>query len=325
GPGQRACASPRWAGAGARGRLKQAGRQIMPDLRNSEEFLIEWLNADSGVVFRRGKLVESVATPYQKLEVFEMPQLGRMFRLDGCNMTSERDEFFYHESLVHPAAVAHESPRSALVVGGGDGGSIEELFKHPTIERVVMAELDAEVVRVARRYFQSVHRGALDDPRLEIRIGDGFAFLEQSHEQFDLILMDLTDPVGPARALYTTDCFRAANRALRPAGSLSLHLGSPFFQPARFATALRRLREVFAVVRPYFVHIPLYGAHWGMACASQHTDPVLLSAADVDIRLDHRGIAGLQYFNGDVHCAGFALPNFVRALIGSGSGAQGGT
>ena len=286
----------------------------MPELGDGDEFLFEWLNADAGVVFRRGTLLESIATAHQKLEVFDTPALGRMFRLDGCNMTSERDEFFYHENLVHPAAIAQPAPKCALVIGGGDGGSIEELFKHPSIERVVMAELDAEVVRIARAHFQSVHRGALDDPRLEIRIGDGFAFLEQTNEKFDMVLMDLTDPVGPAAALYSTEFFRAADRVLPPTGTLGLHLGSPFFQPRRYAQTLRALREVFGIVQPYFVHIPLYGANWGMACASQSTDPLALSAMEVDARLAERRIARLQYFNGAIHCAGFAVPNYVREL-----------
>lgn len=287
----------------------------MPNQPDGDEFLFEWLNSDAGVFFRHGGLLESVATPHQKLEIYETPLLGKMFRLDGCNMTSERDEFFYHESLVHPGAVSQDCPRSALVVGGGDGGSIEELLKHPTIERVVMAELDAEVVRVARTHFDAVHRGALDDRRLEIRIGDGFAFLAATREKFDLILMDLTDPVGPAEALYTTAFYHAADRVLNPAGTLSLHLGSPFFDPRRFATAMGCLFAAFAIVRPYFVHIPLYGANWGMACASQRTDPLALSATDVDTRLSRRAITRLQYFNGDMHRAGFALPNFVRELL----------
>lgn len=291
----------------------------MAELPTSDEFLFEWLNADAGVFFRRGRLIESSATPYQQLEIFDTPALGRMFRLDGANMTSERDEFFYHENLVHPAALAQDAPKSALVVGGGDGGAIEELFKHPSIERVVMAELDADIVRMARSLFQSVHRGALDDPRLEIRIGDGYAFLNATAEQFDLVLMDLTDPIGPAAALYTTDFYRAASRVLRPAGTLSLHLGSPFFDPERFGMGMQRLCEVFAVVRPYFVHIPLYGANWGMACASQRTDPLALSADEIDTRIAQRAIARLQYFNGDTHRAGFALPNFVRELIAGGN------
>ena len=286
----------------------------MPETDDRDEFLFEWLNEDAAVVFRRGALLESIDTAHQKLEVFDTPGLGRMFRLDGCNMTSERDEFFYHENLVHPAAIAQPAPKSALVVGGGDGGSIEELFKHPSIERVVMAELDGEVVRIARAHFQSVHRGALDDPRLEIRLEDGFAYLERTSEQFDMVLMDLTDPVGPAAALYTTEFFRAAKRVLPAAGTLGLHLGSPFFQPQRYAQTLRRLHDVFGIVRPYFVHIPLYGANWGMACASQSTDPLALAAAEVDARLAERRIERLQYFNGAVHCAGFALPNYVREV-----------
>src|SRR5512134_3678186 len=133
------------------------------------EKIFERLNEGSGVYFE-GTLVERRRTPFQLLEVYDTPELGRIFRLDGSNMTSERDEFFYHENLVHPAAIAHDAPRSALVIGGGDGGSIEELLKHPSIARVVMAELDPEVLRIARTHFASVHRGRLDDPRVEIRI-----------------------------------------------------------------------------------------------------------------------------------------------------------
>jgi len=290
----------------------------MQDRPDSTDVIHEWLNADAGVVFRRRALLESVATPFQQLEVFDTPALGRMFRLDGSNMTSERDEFFYHENLVHPAAIAHAGPRSALVIGGGDGGSIEELLKHPSITRVVMAELDAEVVRMARTWFASVNRGALDDPRLEIRIGDGADFVRSSSEKFDLVLMDLTDPVGPAAALYTAEFHRATDRVLAPGGTLSLHVGPPFFDPERFRAHIRSLREVFAVVRPYFVHIPLYGANWGMACASQSIDPALLAPREVDDRIAARGIGNLQYFNGDMHRAGFALPNYVRELIGIG-------
>src|SRR4051794_18474018 len=124
----------------------------MQDPPDPGDTVYEWLTSDAGVFFRQQALLESIATPYQQLDVFDTPQFGRMFRLDGSNMTSEKDEFFYHENLVHPAAIAHEAPRSALVIGGGDGGSIEELLKHPTIGRVVMAELDAEVIRIARAH-----------------------------------------------------------------------------------------------------------------------------------------------------------------------------
>jgi spermidine synthase len=283
--------------------------------RDPGEFIHEWLNDDVAATFRGGRQLEDIRTPYQRLEVFDTPGLGRMFRLDGCNMTSERDEFFYHENIVHIGALAQDAPRRALVVGGGDGGSAEELLKHPTIERVVIAELDAEVVRIARKHFQAVHRGALDDPRVEIRIGDGFAELKKTSESFDLVVMDLTDPVGPAVALYGTGFFREADRVLAPEGTLALHVGSPFFHPSRLKATIGRLREVFAIVRPYFVWVPLYGASWGMACASQRSDPLSLSCSEIDNRLRVRRIAHLQYLNGDTYAGGFALPNYVKELL----------
>src|SRR5690606_6591919 len=127
---------------------------------------------------------------------------------------SERDEFIYHECMVHPAALAHPAPRRALVLGGGDGGSSEELLKHPSIERVVMAELDGAVIDIARRHLEQVHRGAFDDPRLDVRMGDGFAFVRDTDETFDLIVLDLTDPDTPAEQLYSAEFFRMCQRIL---------------------------------------------------------------------------------------------------------------
>jgi spermidine synthase len=280
-----------------------------------DERLNEALNEDSGVYFRTSKLIARYQTPFQEMAVYDTPELGRLFRLDGCNMTSERDEFFYHENIVHPALIAQEAPKKVLVIGGGDGGSTEEILKHPPIERVVMAELDAEVIAVAREHFQSVHRGALDDPRLEIHIGDGYAYLRDTQEKFDAVVMDLTDPIGPAEELYSVDFYRQCDRVLDDTGTLTLHIGSPFFHRERFATGVKRLREVFPIVRPYLVHVPLYGAWWGMACGSRATDPLSLSEEEVEARIAERKIGDLQFYNGAMHRAVFALPNFVRELI----------
>ena len=280
-----------------------------------DEFLCEWLTADAASVFRHGRKLEDIATQHQHLEVYETPGFGRMFRLDGCNMTSERDEFFYHEPIVHVAALAQVSPRHALIVGGGDGGAAEELLKHPTIERVVIAELDPEVVRIAREHFSAVHRGALDDPRVEIRIGDAFERLRATSERFDVVIMDLTDPIGPAEALYGAESFRHIDRVLVPSGVLALHIGSPYFHAERFVATTRRLAAVFPIVRHHFVHVPLYGANWGMAFASRETDVGAPSAVEIDDRISGRGIARLQYVNGDTVRAGFALPGYVRNML----------
>ncbi|MGE0356832.1 MAG: polyamine aminopropyltransferase [Burkholderiales bacterium] len=278
------------------------------------EKIFERLTDASGVWFD-GTLVERRRTAFQLLEVWDTPELGRIFRLDGYNMTSERDEFFYHENLVHPAAVAHPAPRRALVIGGGDGGSAEELLKHSTMELVHMAELDPDVIAVAKAHFGRVHRGAFDDPRLKVTVGDGLAYLRATATRYDLVAMDLTDPVGPSVELYSSATFALARRAMGEGAALVLHLGSPFSHPERLRATLANLREVFPVVAPYFVHIPLYGSIWGFACASASLDPRALDPAEADRRLAARGVGDLQYYNGEVHRALFALPNYVRALV----------
>lgn len=286
------------------------------DPQNSaDELLLEWLNADSAFGFRATRRLETLRSKYQTIEVFDTPQFGKLFRLDGYYMTSEGDEFFYHEPLVHPAAISHPAPRHALVIGGGDGGSTEELLKHSTIESVTIAELDAEVVRIARQHLGSVHRGAFDDPRVSIEIGDGFEYLRGSTRQFDLIVLDLTDPDTPAHQLYTPEFFKLAAARLAPAGALTLHIGSPVFAPARVREILGHLKTAFRQIRPMGLYIPLYGSYWGLAVASQATDPLQFSAAEVERLLIERGVHDLRYYNGSIHPALFALPNFYRDLL----------
>ena len=278
------------------------------------ERIFERLTDASGMYFE-ATLVERRRTPYQLLEVYDTPELGRIFRLDGFNMTSERDEFFYHENLVHPAAIAHPGPREALVIGGGDGGSSEELLKHATIRRVHMAELDPVVIEVAKAQFERVHRGAFDDPRLEVSVGDGLEYLRDTKARYDLVAMDLTDPVGPSAALYSAGTFRLARRAMADGGALVLHVGSPFSHPERVRETLASLRSVFRIVAPYFVHIPLYGANWGFACASDALDPRGLDPAEADRRIRERGVGDLQFYNGEIHRSLFAVPNYARTLV----------
>jgi spermidine synthase len=278
------------------------------------EKIFEALNASSGVYFT-GTLVERRQTPFQVLEVYDTPELGRMFRLDGANMTSDRDEFFYHENLIHPATVAHPDPRRALVIGGGDGGSSEELLKHSTLEGVHMAELDPEVIEVSKAQFGKVHRGVFDNPRLKVTVGDGLAYLRETSVRYDIITMDLTDPVGPSVQLYTPETFALAKGALAAGGALTLHIGSPFSHPERVRGTLDNLRRVFSRVTPYFVHIPIYGSVWGFACASDVLDPRRITPEAVEKVIAARGIGDLQYYNGEIHRAMLALPNYIKKLL----------
>jgi len=277
--------------------------------------LTEYLTDDWAFFVRSARAHEKFESPYQAVEVHDSVPFGTLFRLDGHFMTSERDEFFYHENLVHVAAVTHPQPQRALIVGGGDGGSAEELLKHPTLLSVTLCEIDRAVIEVARKYLQQVHRGVLDDPRVALKIEDGFAFIRNSIEQFDLIVLDLTDPGGPSTKLYTREFYRACAARLTPLGALTLHIASPVAHPERVRETLSNLRQAFALVTPYLTSIPLYGGMWMMACCSSTLDPKSLSAREVDRRIRRRTLRDLQYYNGDVHRACLALPNFVRALV----------
>ncbi len=281
----------------------------------SPRLLTERLTDDWGFFVRSARAFERFRSPFQQVEVHDSATFGKLFRLDGHFMTSEKDEFFYHENLVHPAAVTHPSPQRALVVGGGDGGSAEELLKYPTMQSVTLCEIDLAVVDIARKYLAGVHRGAFDDPRLELRIGDGLAYVASATGQYDLIVLDLTDPGGPSTPLYTPAFYAACAARLSPVGAMTLHVASPVAHPQRVRDVLRDLRSAFPVVTPYLTSVPLYGGLWMMAMCSATLDPRHMTSMEVDRRLGRRGIGDLQYYNGDMHRAGLALPNFVRALV----------
>ncbi len=287
---------------------------VSHDVPRDEQFMYEWLNKDYGFFLRSSGRVADSQTEFQHLEIHDTPQFGKLFRLDGCFMTSERDEFHYHENLIHPALTAHVAPKRILIIGGGDGGSSEEALKHPSVEQVTLVELDARVVEVAKEHLQKVHHGVFDNPKLRLVIDDGLKFIAKTTEKYDLIVLDLPDPIGPAAALYEAAFFADCKRALAPGGVLTLHMGSPVSRPEHVRDIYRRLAAEFAIVRPYVMFVPLYGALWSMASCSDTLDPMKVSAEEIDRRIVRRDLAHLQYYNGATHHAVFALPNFVRDL-----------
>jgi spermidine synthase len=284
-------------------------------INNVTQRLEEALNDHSGVYFNATARLASFSSSFQTIEVWDTRELGRVMRIDGANMVSERDEFFYHEALIHPAAIAHDGPKRALIVGGGDGGAAEELAKHPSIEKIVLCELDGAVIDIAKEYLQSVHRNVFDNEKLSLVIGDGLAYVRSASEQYDLIYLDLTDPIGPTEALYSQTFYRDCANALLPGGALTLHIGSPFSHPDRVRDSVQNLRAVFAKVIPYFVHIPMYGATWGFAFASQSLDIGTPAVQMIEQRLAGRKITHRQFYNGEVHHAMQAKPEYIKTLI----------
>lgn len=285
------------------------------EIDRGEHRLMEPLNDSTGFYINATRQIGEWQTRFQKLAIYDTPHYGKLFRLDGFNMTSEKDEFVYHENLIHPAATAHAGLKNVLIIGGGDGGSSEEVLKHPSVEKVTMVEIDADVVRVAKEHFGAVHNGVFDNPKLQVLIEDGMRFVHETKERFDLIVLDLNDPMGPAEPLYTTDFFQRCRQVLAPGGALTLHLGSPVAQGPQVAELTARLASVFRSVRPYTMFVPLYGSLWAMACASDKLDPKAFTADEIDRRIEQRKLIQLQYYNGETHEAVFALPNFVRDLV----------
>lgn len=268
--------------------------------------------ADAVYGFPNARRLARVDSPYQRIEVWDTPQLGRLFTLDGRPMTSTGDEFIYHECMVHPAALTHPAPKAALVLGGGDGGAARQLLRHPGIERIVVAELDAEVVRLTREYLADVQGGAFDDPRVELVIGDATHYVAGATAQFDLIVFDLTPPDSPAAGLYTPDFYRQLKRIMSPNAVLSLHLGSPYFHAERVAGLLGDLRDTFAMVRTMHTFVPLYGSLWMMATASDTLDPAALTAETLTQRLAARQIDSLRHYDPAFNTGLFSASRSVR-------------
>ena len=277
--------------------------------------LHEWLSPELALRWPLARRLTRITSPYQKIEVWQTGEFGRLFTLDDKLMTSEGDEWLYHEPLNQIPAMTHPHPRRALIIGGGDGGSARQLLKHASLQEIVLCELDAEVITMARHYLPKVHQGALDNPRVRIVIGDGLPYLQHSQECFDLIIFDLTDPQGLAAPLYQVESLRHCQRLLGEQGVLSLHLGSPLLQPQRCVELMQALRAVFACVRPVLTPVLLYGGLWSLACASQLWDPKALDAPAIAQRLAERQIQGLHYYNAETHVASLALPNFMQPLL----------
>lgn len=288
----------------------------MTSIDRGEHLLLEPLNSSTGFYIKALKQLGTWQTDYQKLSIYETAHYGKIFRLDDFNMTSEKDEFIYHEALVHPALLMQNAPSNALIIGGGDGGSAEEILKHPSIKEVILCEIDKDVITMAKQYFNVVHHNVFDNPKLMVIITDGILFLKETKKKFDLITLDLNDPVGPAEALYSEEFFKSCSKALNAGGVMSCHVGPILSQTERTVAIINSLMNTFTYVRPYIMYIPLYGTLWMMTTCSNMLDPENFSRFEIDHRLNKREITDLRYYSGAVHEAILTLPTFIKDMIG---------
>ena len=224
--------------------------------------------------YKVSNVLHHSVSDFQEIDVVDTVALGRMLLLDGMVMTSERDEFIYHELITHIPMLAHPHPERVLVIGGGDGGVIREVLKHSSVTRAVLCEIDGEVMSVCKRYLPDI-AGKLEDPRVEIVVRDGAAYIAGQHNAFDVILIDSTDPVGPGEKLFTAEFYGHVLAALTENGVMTNQSESPIAVPEECRRIHRLLRSVFPVVRLYTACVPSYpGAQWTWSFCSKGAQPL---------------------------------------------------
>jgi len=264
----------------------------------------------AGITLELGKTLFDEKSPFQHVEVVETIEYGRMLLLDGCVMVTDRDEFVYHEMITHPALLAHPRPERVLIIGGGDGGSVREALKHPEARSIELVEIDGMVIDASRRFFPALTVG-LDDPRVTVRVADGFAHLDNHPGAYDVILVDSMDPVGEAAKLFTTPFFRKVKAALRPGGIAVFQSESPFYHADILRDLVLAMRQTFAHAAPYVAHIPTYPSGlWSFTFASDAIDPLTATP-----RAGGPWLAGLKYFHPALFRAAFVLPNYFRTKL----------
>ena len=284
----------------------------------SGKWLLETVYPDLAVMLRVQQVLFSGRTAYQHVEVLESGSFGRSLVLDGKTQSTERDEHIYHQALVQPAMLMHPNPVSVFIGGGGEGGTLREALSHKSVERAVMIDLDQEVVELCRRYLPQHHQGSFDDPRVTLLHQDARGYLERTDEQFDVMIMDLVDPMegGTAYLLYTQEYYNVVKSRLKPGGILVTQSGPAglISHQECFTTIYRTLSSIFADTGLYQVHIPAFQTLWGFSLASDSELPKL-SADQVDRLVPERLGRKLDFYDGESHLSMFNLPKFIRRSV----------
>lgn len=264
-----------------------------------------------GVVMVAKDVIYTAKSEFQTIDIIDTPGLGKVLVLDGLVMTTERDEFFYHEMISHVPMISHPNPEKVLVIGGGDGGTVREVLKHDCVKSVVLCEIDGLVIDACRKYMPTL-AGMLDDDRVDIQVRDGIEYISQQQNEFDIILIDSTDPMGPGEGLFTEEFYLNVNRALKEGGIMAAQSESPFVNQRQMKMMYPLLRKAFPKVSTFVGPIPTYpGGYWSWAFCSNSVEPL----AFVDEQRAEKISKTSKLYNLDIHKSVFALPNFVKNLV----------
>ena len=284
----------------------------------STNWFQEYINPGLFQMLAVQREVHSQTTRFQSVKVLDTVTYGRCLILDGKTQSAEADEFIYHEALVQPAMVTHPNPVTVFIAGGGEGATLREALSHSTVKRVVMVDLDGEVVEICRRFLTNHHRGAFDDPRLELHHVDAREFLQTHPDTYDVMLIDLPDPMegGPASLLYTQGFYSLLVQRLNPGGVVAVQSEPCMVDNLEAFTAIAStLQSVFPRVYPYHTTVPSFASDWGFNLASLGPNPMELAPEEIDRRLAERGCNSMRSYDGETHRGLFVLPRHVRKAL----------
>ena len=290
-------------------------------MQNESQGMDLWVterNQGTAFSFKVESVIESKQTDFQKLDVLKTSTYGNLMLLDGLVMTTERDEYVYHEMISHVPLCALAKPaKRVLIIGGGDGGTLREVLRHPSVEEVVLCEIDGEVIEAGRKHFPTIGC-AFDDPRATVLVADGVAYMKEADpESFDVILIDSTDPIGPGVGLFTQDFYTNAKNALTPHGILTAQTESPFADHVGMSRIYDVLHDVFDHVTAYYGTIPTYPGHlwtWSFCTKSAEVNPWQYVTPAYVASLETPE-SPLKYYNYDLHHGAFAHPTVMKQLV----------
>lgn len=278
----------------------------------TQQFYKEITPAGFGVAIKVKEVLFSEQSPFQKVEIIDTDStLGKILTLDDLMMTTEGDEYFYHEMIAHIPMMNHKEPKSVLVIGGGDGGTVREVLKHNTVEKVVLCEIDGMVIDVCKKYLPTI-AGELNNPKVEVLVQDAIEYIKTKENEFDIVLIDSTDPMGPGEGLFTEEFYTNVKKSLKKEGIVAAQSESPVVNKEEIKKMYNLLKKVFPITSTYTSPIPTYpGGYWAWAFCSEEVEPL----SYIDEKRCEEITKTCKIYNKEYHLARFALPNFLKEIL----------
>lgn len=250
----------------------------------------------------------------QKLLILETPRFGKVLILDEIIQLTEADEKYYHEPFAHIPLLTHPHPKNILIIGGGDGGILREVVKHKVVS-IDLVDIDGEVIKFTRRHMPDFARGAWEDPRLKIHVEDGAKFVKDDKKKFDVIIIDSSDPIGPAKSLFQADFYSNCKKCLSSEGIIMRQTGSPFLQRSELPSNFRQMKKLFPEVQIFLTAVPTYiGGYFTFVAASLKKNIFRESLIKIRQRFDKLNLK-TKWYNPQMHKASMVLPNGLRESL----------